>query len=193
MEKNRIKYSKGYRNENLVEINGEIVKEIFNIKESINGNKNIKEMNNVKILLVKRILIIFIILNIQITISKYQNITLKIYKGPNKSIINPSYIDYIQEIYINGEVKTNIISTYNLTKENNLIKLVFNSTLIDCRNMFKNFFNIYEIDFKDFNTSKIEFMHGLFHNCSSLKSIDLLDWDIPKVKNINSLFYNCKF
>ena len=114
------------------------------------------------------------------------------YEGLNQSIINSSYIKYIQEIYINDELQTNIISTYNLTEEYNTIKLVFNSSLIDCSNMFKNCFKIYEIDFKDFNTSKIEFMHGLFHNCSSLKSIDLSNLDIPKVKDINRLFYKCK-
>ena len=135
--------------------------------------------------------LIFIVLNIQIIISEYQNITIKMYEGLNQSIINENYTKFIQEIYINDELQTNIISTYNLSEEYNTIKLIFNSTLIDCSNMFKNCFNIYEIDFKDFNTSEIEFMYGLFYNCNSLKSIDLSDFYIPKVKAMANLFYNC--
>ena len=77
MGKNRKKYPKRYRKENLVEINGEIRKEILYAKETINGNKIPKRMNNVKILLVKRMLFIFIILNIQITISEFPNIIFK--------------------------------------------------------------------------------------------------------------------
>ena len=149
-----MKYRKNYKKENLVENVGEVeeIKEICYIQESKerNVNKMIKKISIMKIRLVRRILLIFIILNVQIIISEYQNITLKIYGGLKQSVINPSYTKYIQEFYINDEIQTNIISTYNLTEKNNTIKLVFNSHLIDCSHMFKDCFNIYEIDFKDF-------------------------------------------
>ena len=122
-----MKYRKEYKKEKFVENIGEIeeIKEICYIKKrrEDNINKMFKEIPSMKIRLVRRMLLINIVINIQIIISEYQNITLKIFGGFNQSIINENYTKYIQEIYINNEIQTNITSVYDLTEENHRLML----------------------------------------------------------------------
>ena len=140
----------------------------------------------------KRIFIIALILylNIQASISDEQFITLKIKKGYNQ-IINAGFINYLSEVYINGQNQTNFCVSYNFTENENTVKLLFNSQITHLNQMFKDCNNIIEIDFTNFDVSNIEKLSETFRYCKQLKSLDLSNWDVTKVTKIDHLFEGC--
>ena len=48
-----------------------------------------------------------------------------------------------------------------------------------------------EINFNNFDTSKITSMEGMFYGCSNLKSLDLSNFNTSKVTLSDFMFYNC--
>ena len=121
------------------------------------------------------------------------------------------------EIIINGDSKTEISKSYDLTQETNVIKMIWNNGLTRFRQMFCGISNIISaevkssistditdlrymfagcsqlesIDFSNFDSSKVVFMGYLFYECISLKSIDLSYFNFASLKYMNYMFSGC--
>ena len=140
-------------------------------------------------------LIIPILSNTYLIIFHFSNITLKIKGKGNKNIFTSSsefYNElYPNMIYINDEIQNEIRSQYKLNKAENFIKLIWNNRINNINYLFKDCYDIKEINMSDFDFSEVTNMESLFSNCISLTSINLNNIDTSKVKNMEKMFYNC--
>ena len=123
-------------------------------------------------------------------------ITLKIIGTGTKNIFcqNTSYFGtayYPNEVIINGVTKNEITYSYNFDRAENDVELKWDGDIIVTRYMFYRCSNISEINFSNFNTSKVSDMNGMFVACSSLTSLDLSNFDTSKVTDMDAMFYNC--
>ena len=86
-----------------------------------------------------------------------------------------TYLDSLpDEIYVNGipqNEKGKI--AYNLTEKENNITLIWNSSLTNCRNMFRSLNSIIKVDLSKFDSSQVTNMYCMFFGCENLISIDL--------------------
>ena len=57
--------------------------------------------------------------------------------------------------------------------------------------MFFNCSSLTSLDLSNFNTEKVEVMHGMFEGCSSLSSLDLSGFNTANVYDMRGMFYNC--
>ncbi len=72
-------------------------------------------------------------------------------------------------------------------------KAVVNVTgMTDTSEMFINCTNMEEVEFVDFDASKVVYMDKMFSECYSLKEVDLSDWNTSNLKKINDMFAYCK-
>ena len=97
-------------------------------------------------------------------LSSYNFILLTIQGNGNQSIINEDFNPLPSSIQINdNEVITeNINAKQELTSETNTIKLIWDSPLGSCYNMFKNLKNITTINLANFDLSTVTFMESFF-------------------------------
>lgn len=65
------------------------------------------------------------------------------------------------------------------------------SNITDLGNMFKECYELTNIDFLNFDTSNVENMSGLFSYCRSLKTINLSSLNTSNVTYMSEMFYNC--
>ena len=158
-------------------------------------NKMKKFRNN--IISIAYITIITFNLILQINNNTYDitpNITLKINGSGFKSILS-SYFDtkyYPNITIINGIKNTTRDYQYYLPQENNIIELVWdNNNLYSSYNMFRGCASITEIDFSNFDTSKVTNMNYMFYDCTSLFSLNLANFDTSKVETMTCMFRNC--
>ena len=100
----------------------------------------------------------------------------------NKENIN--FILFIDE----KETKYQQIFDY-LKKGIHEIKIKINTNNLNCKSMFKNCKNIFEIQFKNFNN--ITDTSEMFLGCTSLEKINLNDFSTNNVKDMNNMFNNC--
>ena len=126
---------------------------------------------------------------------KYSNITLKV-KGPGYNDIFSSHVDfkvhlYPDIIYINEELQETVNSTYNLIKNVNVVKLIWNHTVNSTNNLFRKCIDITEIDMTNFDSSEVTDMFAMFHTCSSLTSINLYNFNTSKVVTMGYMFEKC--
>ena len=169
-----------------------------------------KKTNNNEAIRVHAIinLIIFIIINIFYQIKTntlfdsfyfqhLSNITLKI-KGIGESYIfgheqyhNFTQINYLKDVYINGERQETIEYKYYFNQINNTVELIWNDGIKDCKNMFRSCSNITEINMSYFDTSLVTNMYCMFQWCSSLTSLDLSNFDTSLVQNMQYIFNSC--
>ena len=101
-------------------------------------------------------------------------------------------IDYLDEVYINGDKASNIDYTYTFTQTNNFVELIWKDNLDNCKNMFRGCINITEINFTYFDTSLLDNMDYMFEGCSSLTFINLTNFNTSKVTSMDSIFNRCK-
>ena len=125
-------------------------------------------------------------------------ITLKI-KGIGDSIIfgnetgqNFQDINYLKEVYINGNRQDKIEYKYNFNQTLNFVELIWDVHTINCDNMFRKCSNIIEINFSHFDSPQITSMESMFYDCSSLISLDLSYLSTSQVESIVSIFHGCK-
>ena len=144
-------------------------------------------LTSINITLSKQKLYYFTKLNLdsEITMSIFgigqQEILSREYRG-----VLPDKI-YVDNIYSNEKSKlVNIID-----KNENIIKMVWNSPIKTCRCMFKDLSNIIGIDFTKFDSSLVTDMYLMFNGCYSLTSINFNNFNTSKVTNMESMFYNC--
>ena len=125
------------------------------------------------------------------------NISLKI-QGPgsnsifgNKVGYSFEHINFTKEVYINHEKQDEISRAYNFNKTENLVELIIDDNIDNCYNMFRHCFSIIEINFINFNTSKVTSMNDMFCGLFLLKSLDLSGFDTSLVTSMYHMFNNC--
>ena len=151
--------------------------------------------------IIKYILLLILYNNIfadsKISLIEYKSykITLRI-KGTgtrkvfsDNSMFSSKY--YPNEVYINGYNQTEVKKYYNLEQVNNFVELIWYNLINNCSYMFSECSYITEINFSNFNASKVEKMLKMFYSCSSLVSINFSNFDTSKVENMNDMFNGC--
>ena len=106
-------------------------------------------------------------------------------KCGNNNFIQPD------AIYINGILNESISPYYDLDKEKNNITLFWNDEINSTACLFKQCKTINEIDFSNFNSSKLKYTHGMFWYCESLISIKFSNFDTSKVIDMHYMFARC--
>ena len=125
------------------------------------------------------------------------NISLKI-KGIGENRIlgyeagkGNSLINYLKDVYINGNKQDTISNKYYFNETDNYVELIFEDNINNCYNMFSECSSITEIDFSNFDTSLVISMSSMFENCLSLTSLDLSNFNTSLVTEMNCMFWNC--
>ena len=163
------------------------------------NNKSIR-INIIKIINYIKIFIIqFLLINIckqiksNVIFFTDSKITLKIKDSGEHTILGSNFQakNYLKEININGntkEIKTDCEHVFEQT--DNFVELIFNDKINNCDKMFSGCNNI-EINFSNFDTSKVENMEYMFYDCSSLISLNLSNFDTSQVTSMQHIFHDC--
>ena len=166
----------------------------------IYNNKLFKAINS--ILIIKLIILlnfIQILSNNKLNLIEcnFSKITLKV-KGIGTKIIfgndatKKFPTDYFpSEIYINGDIQETVNYSYYFPEEENDVQLIWNDTINNTDNMFRQCSDIIEIDLSNFDSSLVTTMISMFKSCTSLTSINLTNFDTSQVTNINHMFDGC--
>ena len=99
---------------------------------------------------------------------------------------------WMLKIYFDNELQTeeetNEIVTGSIPK---IITIEIIYPLFDCKKMFYLCENITEINFVEFDTSKVTNMRSMFSDCTHLKKVNFDNFDTYNVTNMSCMFYNC--
>ena len=68
----------------------------------------------------------------------------------------------------------------------NIVKLVWENDITECRCMFKDCSSIVEMNFSNFNT-KCNRMIDMFRGCIKLKSLDLSNFDVSSIIEMSNM------
>ena len=71
-------------------------------------------------------------------------------------------MNYIKEIYINGNKGDNISKSYYFNQTYNFVELIFDENIDNCEFLFFNYINIIEIDLSNFDSSQVISMYDMF-------------------------------
>ena len=126
------------------------------------------------------------------------NITLKI-KGKGSTTILGGHVKYyftsfnlVREVKINGiKIDLNINNKYIFNEDENYVEITLDDNITNCDHMFYGCNKITEINFNNFDTSKVTSMSAMFCGCQSLTSLDLYSFDTSQVTNMLWMLYNC--
>ena len=109
----------------------------------------------------------------------------------NELYINNEDIEKNTDIYINNK-PIQFQLTYKFENEgNNIITIIMKKQIKSISCLFRNCFNLINIDFSKFNTKDIENMNNMFYNCTSLTNIDLSNFNTENVIDFSCMFVNC--
>ena len=106
-------------------------------------------------------------------------------------IINESFQPLPDKILINGQEVNQTVPKIVINKEGSIIELIWNNPLSNCHAMFKGMSHISEINFTDFDTSKVTDISKMFMNCESLENLDLSSFDTSNVEDMSYMFSKC--
>ena len=147
---------------------------------------------------------ILLIINLMISVEKdqrifqsnYSSITFKIDKSGKHNIFGDSTkcqkgFQPPNIIYINGAYISDIKSEYIFDNSNNTIEFIWNTEPDSTSCLFSNCANITEIDFSNFNSSKVTHSQNMFFDCSSLTSLNLSNFDTSNNIQMNYMFKGC--
>ena len=134
---------------------------------------------------------LFLALINSISNESYSDIHLIIRGSEVQTVINSGFISFLSEVYIDGEKKTEVASSYELIGETSNITLRFNSQIESCESMFHSLGNLIEIDFSDFDASKVTSMLTMFWGCSNLQKVNFGNIDTSSVENMQEMFFAC--
>jgi len=119
-------------------------------------------------------------------------IALKVNKIGMQFILNKSFRTLPNKILVNGKEIDKVDSQINLTEANSLIELFWNEPITNCHGMFEEMVNISEINFTDFDTSKVTDMSNMFMSCESLEELDLSSFNTSNVIDMSKMFSKCE-
>ena len=131
--------------------------------------------------------------------STYSNITIKlrgsgvqsIFFGENFCYENTEMFTRPDEVYINDNKFINFVDKYDFIEEENYVKLVWKDAINKVNCLFKNCYNIIEVDFSNFDFSLCLYANMLFQNCYSLTSINFSNAEKITVFYSGTMFSNC--
>ena len=122
-----------------------------------------------------------------------------IIKGIGESIIfgnetnqNFQSINFLKEVYINGNIQKKIEYKYNFNQTYNYVELIWDDNLNNCAYMFSKCSNIIDINLTNFDTSQVTTMEYMFYSCSSLTSLDLSNFKTSSSTSVEHIFEGCK-
>ena len=118
-------------------------------------------------------------------------IHLKVKGIGNNYILSPSYNNLPNEIHIKDVKQNEITNNYNFEETENNVKLIWENEITSTKSMFNGCTNILEIDFSDFDTSKVIDMSYMFNQCHQLSSLNLSNFITSEVTNMSGMFYEC--
>ena len=159
-----------------------------NKKEKTGISKKIPQLYN------RMIFEVLIMINLLLRIiSQKLKITLKIQGNKERYIFGTDFNkkNYPKEAKINGDPDTLSINYYDFEKKDNTVELLWDNPIDDCQNMFKDCWDITEIDLSYFDTSKVTNMKYMFYGCSLLISLNLSNFNTSQVKEMNNMFSDC--
>ena len=106
-------------------------------------------------------------------------------------ILNESFQPLPDKILINGQEINQTAHKIEINEEGSIIELIWNNPLSNCHAMFKGMSNILEINFTDFDTSKVTDMSKMFMDCEYLQNLDSSSFDTSNVKDMSYMFSCC--
>ena len=122
------------------------------------------------------------------------NITLKIKGNGTQNILSNNYDKnyYPSAVSINGIKQDKVKASYYFNKLDYYVELYWDHNNIDCKYMFKACVKIYEINFINFDTSRVTSMGFMFYSCTLLTSLNISNFDTSNVEDMSSMFGNSK-
>ena len=192
------------KNKEIFNINNKEENEILN-NEKRRKNKNYliltSKTNNISLLFFNYFILLNLIIIINSKKNLYKNrkldstevIVIKIKGSGTQSILNSDFLPQPNEVYVND----NFINIDNENKINNLldeennITMKWNDKLESFASMFNGLSNIIEIDFLNFDTSRVTAMNNMFCDCTNLISVKINNLDTSLVTSMGSMFKGC--
>ena len=165
--------------------------------------KKIKNINNLKhqmLLLIIIILIFIPKLALNQILSDFRKLNMAYivtlnFDGTGKDsqqILGHKFKSLPSTILVNGNIQQNITNiAYNIIEGNNNVTMIWDYDFESCEEMFYNLSDINEINFRNFESSKIKNMKNMFFKCSSLTSLDLNNFDVSLVTTMERVFSDC--
>ena len=163
-------------------LNRKIILKNNNISKYPNKNNNLKKF-------IFFLRIIYLILSISITLSSEIHMIVK--GNGEQQILNNSFYLQPSEVWVNEIKKESCIIFCYMEREENNVKLIFNDTVNSTESMFSYLDNIKEIDFSEFDFSKVTTMENMFAFCYNLERINFGNINTLSVVNMKRLFYRC--
>ena len=186
-------------------------------KKNFINNKNIQRINSNFLIKMKRfyfLIKLFIILFLKISflsgelneqnnLVKLSEISLKVNGSNNFRILSDEFFNSYQpyKITMNDSLQDEITNKYKCDSSLKyciyFFVLEWNITLKTTNNMFKNCYNITEIDLSKFDTSQITdmgymfYMYYWYYEFSSLTSLDLSNFNTSQVIKMDHMFSGC--
>jgi len=109
----------------------------------------------------------------------------RIFSDTHEYGISTHNFDKPNEVHINDINQTGAIKDiYYMNKTQNIIKLIWNDNIKSITAtsfLFKNCYNISEIDLSNFNSTNVFWMEEMFFNCFSLISINFTNFNTYKI------------
>ena len=127
----------------------------------------------------------------------FSKITLKVKGIGIKKIFGYDSIYYFGSSYypnvvvINGYIQEKVNYSYFFNETDNLVELVWYEEISNCSYMFRQCYDITEIDLSNFNSSNVIRMNSMFLDCSSLTSLNLTNLDTSRVTWMHLMFNGC--
>ena len=151
-------------------------------------NKKIKLLLNINM---KHFLIAIYLFPLLISYERLE-ISLIINSNGNMDILNDTFKFNPSEVIVNGIPKDSCSKTCYLENDENNVTIKFSNQINSCENMFSGLDRILEIDFSNFDFSKVINMDSMFNECTNLEKITFGNIDTSSVKTMKRLFHNCK-
>jgi len=208
MEEKNLSENLEQKRENILNNIKIISKDKLNQRYSI----NIYYKNKKRVKFIRKIIFFLILFNSFILIlsdiedifnSNYSYITLKV-KGTGRKFIYSSFefcrityyedfqVFYPDEVYLNGEKRSDKSCRVELNQTDNIVVLVWKTNNINSTQcLFYECRDITEIDFSNFDSSKVAKIDNMFYDCSKLKSINFGNFNTSNVIKMFSMFEGC--
>ncbi len=125
--------------------------------------------------------------------SKQEIISIEYNGNGIPNIINENFQDQPNIILYNATNYTmEEFKSLNLSYGSRNLSLIWNYSLTNMAEMFKDAQDLVKVDFSEFDSSEVTDMKGLFSGCRNLASLNLSNLNTSKVKNMSSIFKNCE-
>ena len=151
--------------------------------------KDIKKVKNTIILWKQIILKVFIFISL-LKKCHFPNIIIKIRGEGDKNVFTP-FDEFNNELYPDKVSINEINSQYYLNEEENIIKLNWTNNINKINYLFRDYYDIGEINISVCDFSEVISMESLFNNCISLTSIIYPNNILSNNKTMKKMFYNC--